>query len=208
MKRKVYVQSAGVSRDFNWKCPLPESGYAEGAPSPYACQACNMLLRSRSKEQVGRMKCADGSYCAVARCLYIAGAEDLVGRAVYLNICVEGITAQEALAFETAYRNDVPVERVHYWPEITKHYIAGEDFDMHWQALVQSVELILQTELNADAEPGPELMYEEVRENSLPRKRHHKVEKIALYSVASLLSFAVGRCLSPVWHKVKKRIWK
>ncbi len=160
--RKIYIQSAGIYRDFNWKCAGDNGAYTQAGPGPEGMQAYRSLSNAQSKAAVCRIRCADGTYCAVARNLYVPGKWDYVKRSIYLNLCISGISNQEARAFETAFHQNVADKEGRYWPAITRHYLtAGEDFDMDWAGLHESLDEILKTPRNPEISLSDELRYEE-----------------------------------------------
>ncbi len=160
--RKIYIQSAGIYRDFNWKCAGDNGAYTQASPGPEGMQAYRSLSNAQSKAAVCRILCADGSYCAVARNLYVPDKWDYVKRPIYLNICISGISNQEARAFETAFHQNVANKERRDWPAITRHYLtAEEDFDMDWAGLHESLDEILKTPGNPEFSLSDELRYEE-----------------------------------------------
>ena len=159
--RKIYIQSAGIYRDFNWKCAGDNGAYTQAGPGPEGMQAYRSLAHFHGKAAVCRILCADGSYSVVARNLYVPDKWDYVKRPIYLNICISGISNQEARAFETAFHQNVADKEGRYWPAITRHYLtAGEDFDMDWAGLAESLGEILQTPRAPEISLSEELHYE------------------------------------------------
>lgn len=159
--RKIYIQSAGIYRDFNWKCAGDNGAYTPAAPGPEGMQAYRSLSNAQSKAAVCRILCADGSYCVVARNLFVPDKWDYVKRPIYLNICISGISKQEALAFETAFHQNIANKERRDWPAITRHYLtADKDFDMDWAGLAESLGEILQTPRAPEISLSEELHYE------------------------------------------------
>lgn len=204
MKKCVYIQSAGFSQDYNWKYLQEDCSLIEKRPSPYAEQLSKALFYEGGEYQAGRMKCADGGYCAVVRNLYIEGATDLVARPIYLNLCVEGLTEQEALAIEAAYQKDVPLNERRYWPAITRHYIQGEDFNMDGKALRSSLDQIMQTEPDSGTVFSTERTWQIPLEAQAVSERRRKLEKSIVLSIISIVSFVLGNLISNVLQKIFK----
>ncbi len=134
---KIYIQSAGIYRDFNWKV-------APGR-SEQPCDAAIEQYRSLSPFAIKLAMVAatmpDGSYRLIIRSLYVRDRKDKINRPIYLNLCIEGLSEQQLRALACSYLRDIPQDGRHYWPLITEHYsVSEDDFTMDWPALQTAVE--------------------------------------------------------------------
>ena len=209
-ERKIYIQSAGYSVDFNWKgCDSCGKALSEPLP-PHGWFGFLSIARAKENDAVCRVLCTDGTYCVVCRGVYVTHMRDLVNRPIYMNVCICNISEQEACAFETAYRKAVPAEGVHTWPEITSHYLqSGDDFDMAWGPLAEAVTEILQTPLDATVSLSQKLVYvEEVKtpQTTTAGKVLDVAIKAAVVTAISAVSYKIGQKIAnlPVVKKVRK----
>ncbi len=134
---KIYIQSAGTHRDFNWKV-APDRGEQ---PCDAAIEQYRSLSPFAIKLAMVAATMPDGSYRLVIRSLYVRDRKDKINRLIYLNLCIEGLSEQQLRALACSYLRDIPQDGLHYWPLITEHYRASEDdFTMDWPALQTAVE--------------------------------------------------------------------
>lgn len=153
---KIYIQSAGIEQDFNWKTG---SGKGDGLGQSPSAEAI-ALYRGLSPFAVScaliAAKTEEHGYCLVVRSVYIApDVRDANDRPIYLNLYIEDLSESQLRALAVSYLNDKPQDGLHYWPEIAQHYHPeGDNFDMQWEALYASLNRIISCAPGEYTAPG------------------------------------------------------
>lgn len=126
---KIYVQSAGETKDFNWKGDLSTA-------SSYPPLSWHGCLKEEDKALALLAGYADGAWHVEYRNLILPGITDLVNRQIVQNIIFSGLQSNDAvkalvhayLDIDLQFKNSGrPVGRV--CPELVACYAATDDGD-------------------------------------------------------------------------------
>ncbi len=141
---KIYIQSAGIETDFNWKTDSVKGDGLGQSPSAEAIALYRGLSLFAGSCALIAAKTEDHGYCLVVRSVYIApDVRDANDRPIYLNLYIEDLSESQLRALAVSYLNDKPQNGLHYWPEAAQHYRPeGGDFDMKWESLYTSMNRI------------------------------------------------------------------
>lgn len=206
LTKKVFIQAAGFTSDFNWKHAKSDGDWVAQKPSKYGIQAYKSIAHSRDTECVVRIRCSDGTYSAAAGKLYIENQSDCNNRPLFLNICIEGLSKQEAMAFECQYRNDPLHNGSHYWPAITTCYVSENgNFNMNWTNLAQNIEKIISMPIDENLDLKDEEVYVEEVVTPPVSKKTKRVEKAIEFAILSVFAWLVGKIFSVLKRKKRKK---
>lgn len=138
---KVYVESAGVKRDFNWKTYSSAGTGTELKPSPTAIELLRSLSPFAQAFAIAAEETQHDGYCLAVRSVYIdPDVRDENDRPIYLNLYIEELSEEQLRSLVISYLQDELRDGLHYWPEIAQHYCRKlDDFDMQWDALIETL---------------------------------------------------------------------
>lgn len=118
---KVYLYSAGLVRDFNWQEVLLR-GSCEAYPDTDSVALVSSLSLSSGSLNMG-IRRTDKGCTVIVKNIYHPEKKDRYGRSIYMTLCVENLTEQQARALlRAAAAAAVNVDAL-LWPEITDAYI-------------------------------------------------------------------------------------
>ena len=167
-------------------------------PSELGIYAYKSLAYETSSERFCRVKDVGADrFGVVARKIYVEGKRDVNGRSIYLNICIEGLSESESKAFEASYRRDDLIGDVHFWHGISRHYREdGDDFDMDWQALQESVEQMIKQPVPVGIHFSEPLIYGRPSspESPMVRNKNLLIGLIIVFAIL-LIGCALHECV-------------
>lgn len=198
MMKEIYIQSAGRTVDFNWKRRGSGGRGVMAGPSELGIYAYKSLAYKTASERFCRVKDVGADrFGVVARNIYVEGKRDANRRPIYLNICIEGLSESESKAFEASYRRDDLIGDVHIWPGISRHYREdGDDFDMDWQALQESVEQMIKQPVPVGIHFSEPLIYGRPSspESPMVRNKNLLIGLIIVFAIL-LIGCALHECV-------------